>query len=175
LNEAKQLTLKPQDLVVAVKVAVNRNRSFLLADLSRELFIALSLIHGSVRRAEQARLLSRASGSIRSIPANLKEFVIHGAKYCFPGQLGSLTRGIPTAVGGPGLIEEFGTADVLAPVWPDPEGTAWGPSLQPLHSSLPAAAKADPALYLALSLLDALRVGAAREREIASSRLAELI
>lgn len=176
MNElGKQLVLKPLDLLVALKVAVNSPRSFLLNELSQELGVAVSLIHGAVRRAEQARLITRATGGIRASHQALAEFVIHGAKYSFPGTLGSLTRGMPTATGGPALQEEFGSAQTLVPVWPDPEGTAHGPGLQPLHPLVPAAARLDPGLYEALSLFDALRVGAARERELATSKLSMIL
>jgi hypothetical protein len=174
-SQGKQLVLKPQDLLLALKIAVNAEREFLLTDLSSELSIAVSLIHGSVLRAEQARLLSRATGSIRVSPSALKEFVIHGAKYCFPGQLGALSRGLPTAVGGPVLAPLFEASGSLPPVWPDPEGDSWGPSLAPLHPSVSVAVKRDAKLYEVLSLLDALRVGAARERELALTHLDALL
>lgn len=174
-SDHKQLVLKPQDLLVTLKVAMNVGRDFLLTDLAAELSIALSLVHGSVIRAEQARLLSRATGAIRVSRPAVKEFVIHGAKYCFPGQLGAMTRGLPTAVGGPVLAPLFEAAGNLPPVWPDAEGESWGPSLTPLHPSVPAAAKLDSKLYEVLSLLDAIRVGAARERELAVATLSELL
>lgn len=171
--DSKQLALKPQDLLLVLKVAVNADRGFLLVNLASELGIAVSLIHGSASRAEQARLLSRASGTIRISRPAVREFVVHGAKYCFPGQLGAMVRGLPTAVGGPVLAPLFDGAESLPPVWPDADGGSWGPSLTPLHPCVPAAAKRDRALYEVLSLLDALRVGAAREREIALERLSE--
>lgn len=174
-TESKQLALKPQDLLLVLKVAVNAERDFLLVNLASELGIAVSLIHGSATRAEQARLLSRASGTIRVLRPALREFVVHGAKYCFPGMLGAMVRGLPTAVGGPVLAPLFEGAQNLPPVWPDPDGGSWGPSLAPLHPCVPAAAKLDHRLYAALSLFDALRVGAAREREIALKHLNDLI
>jgi len=171
----KQLSLKPQDLLVTLKVAINPARSLLLSDLSNELGLALSIVHRCVGRAEQARLLTRSTGALRTSPASVKEFVIHGARYAFPGQLGTLTQGIPTAIGGPVLAELFEVAATMPPVWPDPSGSTWGPSLQPLHPCVPFAARTDKALHVVLSLLDALRVGAAREREIAVLKLEELL
>lgn len=174
-NDSKQLALKPQDLLLVLKIAVNADRDFLLVNLASELGIAVSLIHGSARRAEQARLLSRASGSIRVSRPAAREFVVHGAKYCFPGQLGAMVRGLPTAIGGPVLAPLFEGSANLSPVWPDTEGGSWGPALTPLHPCVPAAARLDAKLYAVLSLFDAVRVGAAREREIALERLNELL
>jgi len=172
---AKQLVLKPQDFVVALKLAVNAQREFRLIDLSRELRMALSAVHGSIERCERARLISRSAGSIRAVRFAVKEFAIHGVKYAFPGVLGTHSRGIPTAIAGPTLRRHFDDADSLAPVWPDPAGSAFGPSLSPLHPSVPAACELDDRLFDVMTLLDALRVGAARERELALVRLEELL
>ena len=77
---------------------------------------------------------------------------------------------MPTAIGGPVLRTHF-EESVESPVWPDPEGKVRGPSLQPLSPSVVEASKKDEALYEVLTLVDALRVGAARERKIASEEL----
>lgn len=171
MKVTKQNDLKPQDLVVALKLAVNFGRAFSLSQLSEELGMALSVVHGGVTRAELARLVSRSSGSIRALRPAVKEFVIHGAKYAFPAQLGGPTRGVLTAIGAPVLAVHFEKIE-MPPVWPSPEGTSWGLSLQPLHHSVLKAIEQDNALYDSLALLDALRIGAAREREIATSELA---
>jgi len=52
-------------------------------------------------------------------------------------------------------------------------GDAYGPSLVPLHYTVPAACRTDEKLFDVLSLLDAMRIGAARERELGSSILEE--
>lgn len=169
----KQLVLKPQDLVVAIKVSVHRNIDYRLIDLARELNMALSAVHGSIRRCEQARLISRSAGTIRALRQSVREFVVHGAKYAFPGQLGASTRGMPTAIGAPVLAVHFEKRESLSPVWPDAQGDVWGPSLPPICPSVPIAAANDAALYDVLALLDALRVGAARERELAIRALDE--
>lgn len=172
MTQTKQLVLKPQDFVVALKLAVNHSRDFLLMSLADELSMPLSAVHGSVKRAEVARLISRSAGAIRAVRANVKEFAIHGAKYSFPGALGTSSRGVPTAIGAPvlaSLFEKAGT--MLSPVWPTSDGSTWGLELVPLHTSVPAAASRDQPFYDALALVDAIRVGAAREREIAINEL----
>lgn len=167
----KQTVLKPQDLVVAVKLAANRGREFVLATLADELGMAISAVHGSIRRAEYARLLTRSGGSVRAIRGALKEFLIYGAKYAFPATLGPTGRGKPTSVGAPALLEFFDQSKVLPPVWPDASGEVWGPTVIPLHSSVPSAATKDQEFYDLLALLDAIRIGAARERELAISAI----
>lgn len=165
-----QVALKPQDLVVALKLAVNSSRDFILTDLAAEMGMALSSVHGAVTRAEQARLVSRATGSVGAIRSAVLEFALHGARYAYPGQIGPTTRGMPTAIGGPVLRIHFEDS-IESPVWPDPEGKVRGPGLQPLHACVPEASRNDRALYEVLTLIDAIRVGAARERNIASEEL----
>ena len=173
MTALKQAVLKPQDLVVALKVAVNGHRGFLLTALGQELGLVVSVIHGCISRCEQARLLSRASGEIRPNKAGLLEFAVHGARYAFPAVQGSATRGVPTSLAGPSLRDYFDQSKSQPPVWPDPLGEAFGPSIAPLHSSVPEASRRDEALYDVLTLVDAIRAGAAREREMAISILEE--
>jgi hypothetical protein len=169
----KQTTLKPQDLLVALKVCVNSDREFLLSTLGEELQMVISAVHGSIRRCEQAQLLSRASGSIRAVRPYLAEFVIHGARFAFPGMQGSMTRGMATSIAGPSLRQHFDLSNAILPVWPDAQGDTRGPSLTPLHHTTVAASRLDEKLFDVLTMLDALRIGAARERELASTMLLE--
>lgn len=171
--KSKQPVLKPQDLVVALKVCVNGERGFLLATLAEELQMAVSAIHGSIKRCEQARLLSRAGGSLQAIRPAIAEFAVHGARYAFPAVPGSLTRGMATAIAGPSLRQHFDLENALVPVWPDVHGDVYGTSLIPLYHTVPAACRLDDKLFDVLTLLDALRVGAARERKLAASLLEE--
>ncbi len=64
-------------------------------------------------------------------------------------------------------------------MWPDPEGEVRGVGLEPLHTAVPKAVRKDPVLYELLALIDALRDGRTRERQIAerelSGRLKELL
>ncbi|MBX3201187.1 MAG: hypothetical protein KF894_23815 [Labilithrix sp.] len=58
-------------------------------------------------------------------------------------------------------------------VWPAEGGAATvrGQMLTPLHRNVPLAAAEDPVLHELLALSDALRVGRARERELAREEL----
>jgi hypothetical protein len=56
-------------------------------------------------------------------------------------------------------------------VWADPQGTVRGEALEPLYRSVPEAARADAQLYEWLALVDAVRSGRARERELAVAEL----
>jgi hypothetical protein len=104
----------------------------------------------------------------------LAEFTLHGAKYAFPGVRLPLAVGVPTSHSAPAFAGVFapGSTDF---VWPHPNGSVRGIGVAPLHASVPFAAMQDPKLYEMLALFDALRVGKARERHMATERLLALI
>ncbi|HED18008.1 MAG TPA: hypothetical protein ENI74_00695 [Gammaproteobacteria bacterium] len=84
---------------------------------------------------------------------------------------GDMTRGMLTGYAGPPLRDLFVSSSEPPPVWPDPEGGVRGIAFSPLYKSAPKAARVDPKLYELLVLVDAIRAGRARERDIASKEL----
>ena len=68
-------------------------------------------------------------------------------------------------------FENDSDAGELPPVWPYADGKVRGYSFAPLHKNVPQAALADERLYELLALVDALRNGQARERNLASQEL----
>jgi len=105
----------------------------------------------------------------------LPEFAVHGVRYAFPATLGPVKRGVATSFGAPPLASRISSAPGEAPVWAHPRGEVRGPSVSPICLSAPDAALIDPKLYQLLALLDALRTGRARERELAKKLLAEAL
>ena len=171
MSPDKQASLKPFDFVLAVKIAVNREQDYLISQLAEEFGVSVSTVHAGLQRAMLAKLLSRSSGSVRAVRPALQEFAVHGVKYAFPGVIGRSTRGVPTAIGAPILAPHFESTNALVPVWPHPEGKVYGFELIPLHPAVPKVALQDQSLYEVLALVDAIRIGAAREREIAIEEL----
>ncbi len=80
-------------------------------------------------------------------------------------------RGMPTAHAAPPLNGLIQQGSEPPPVWPTPNGTIRGTEFSPLYKNLPEAARRDPKLYELLALVDAIRDGRAREREIAIREL----
>ena len=103
--------------------------------------------------------------------SGLLELLLHGLRYVFPVEKGALTRGVPTAYAATPLKEQIAPDGEPVPVWPFSEGTVRGYSFSPLHKNAPLAALEDPKLYELLVLVDSLRDGRAREREIAGREL----
>ena len=95
---------------------------------------------------------------------------MHGVKYAFPPERGGITRGLPTAGAAEPRNRKVMQEDPM-PVWPFEDGPARGYSFSPLHKNVPRAASRDPGLYELLALVDAIRGGRARERELAQREL----
>jgi hypothetical protein len=117
----------------------------------------------------QARLLDPETKRVRR--EALLDFLVHGVPYSFPASPKELTRGMPTAWAAPVMAQKFNSSDQIQPVWPDPNGSIQGASVAPLYASVPGAARRDPELYGLLALVDALRIGRARERAVAEKEI----
>jgi len=162
----RQTTLRPGDVAVALELALRPGEGFV--PLASAVGISVGEAHNAVRRLRHARLLRPDERHLVRVP--FLGFLEHGVPFAFPGELGALTRGVPTAHAGPPLAREFGADPV---VWPSVEGGVRGESLVPLYPGAPALAGWVPDLYELLTLVDALRVGRARERARAAAILRE--
>jgi len=166
------MVLKPQDVVVALKlVAQARKQRPSFAQIAMDLKLAASEVHAAVKRCQAAHLLGPHELGDRPNRAALEEFLLHGVKYAFPAERGEPTRGVPTAYAAPPLNQFISAGDELPPVWPCAEGTSRGVSFEPLYKTVPLAALHDPLLYEYLALVDALRDGRVREKQIAEKEL----
>ena len=160
--------LRPQDAVVLLKLAI-AGGAWTYPSLADSLGMSSSEVHGAVARAKRAGLYNEQQrGPNRKA---LIEFLVHGIRYVFPAERGSMTRGLPTAHAAPPLSSKIMADGSPPPVWPDAEGKVRGEGLRPLYRSVPAAARRDPALYELLALVDAIRGGRARERSLAVAEL----
>lgn len=168
------MELKPQDLLVMLKVAAHGAQRWTYAGLGEALLMSASEVHASVKRAVACSLaVAPGRGSWSLVRPALLEFAEHGVRYVWPATLGPVKRGVPTAFGTAPLDARITAAPGEAPVWAHAQGSAKGPSLSPIYRTAADAALADPALHRMLALLDALRSGRARERTLAASLLKE--
>lgn len=166
-----QVCLKPQDLLVVLKLVSLEGRTLSYADLASEVGLSASEVHSSIRRAGAAGLVSLTGGRAAVIREALREFLLHGARYAFPATCGGIARGFPTAQAAPPLDIRFTPGGEPPFVWPDPAGEARGIALHPLYSAAPGAARRDPVLYEYLALFDALRGGAPAAQRAAFQEL----
>jgi len=162
MKTAKQLTLSPLDLVILIKIALSRDSEISQSQLAADLFISQSEVSKSLVRSRYARLIT---GNYNLMLFGLLEFIEHGVKYCFPQQPGALVRGIPTAHSHEVLKKDInGDVDY---VWPSAKGNMRGQAIIPLYPSVINSSLIDKELHLVLALLDAIRVGRNREKNLA--------
>jgi hypothetical protein len=170
------LIAKSQDVVVALALAsLNKEHQERLqyARLSEMLGMSNSEAFKATRRLIAAGLVEPSGWRPLRVP--LYNYLVYGVPRAFPGKLGGPTRGIPTAWAAPALTSLLPQGSDLPPVWPWRDGLARGYSVEPLFGSVPIAVENLPSLYETLALVDALRIGRARDREIAAETLKKLL
>jgi len=183
--------LKPQDIVILLKIlsmmVLNKNNQeehLSQNKLATLLCMSVSEINAGIKRLVQSGLLAPVltddpKNKIIFLPnkSACEECLISGVKYFFPVELGSYTRGIATSYAAPILEKQFILGDDPIPIWPYGEGDKRGLALEPLYSSVPKslAQFPDQTFYELLVLVDAIRSGRARERNIATTLLKEII
>ncbi|MGB4117979.1 MAG: hypothetical protein WBK51_15670 [Polaromonas sp.] len=167
-----QLTLRPQDVVVLLRLSLDQGPAPTYAALATELRLTASEIHAGVDRAVAAQLIRKdAGGKPVLLLESLRLFVQHGLRYCFPATRGEVTRGVPTSYAAPPMLALIVQPGEMPPVWPYKAGTARGTAFYPLYPTVPEAALMNPALYELLVLVDAIRGGSPRERALAIAEL----
>lgn len=165
------MVLKPQDIVVVLKLLGFSAKRPPLSQIAQELCLSVSEVHAAVKRAQSSHLLHGPELCDRPNRKALEEFLVHGVKYSFPAHHGAMTRGLPTSYAAEPLCRHISPGDEPLPVWPDPSGPVRGASFEPLYRNVPGAAKRDSHLYELLALIDAIRDGRVRERKIAEKEL----
>ena len=166
------MSLKPQDVVIALKLSLD-GESKAYAQKASELGMSASEVHAAEARLVEAKLLSPDKHSVLRKP--LMDFLVYGVPHAFAVAPKELTRGVPTAWSAPVMSGEFKGNNELPPIWPDPVGTTQGLSVKPLYRNVPEVAQASRPFYDLLALVDALRIGRARERAFAEEKLRERI
>jgi hypothetical protein len=165
--------MRPQDVPILLKIISFERASinWKMKDLARELDISPSEISESLNRSNHAHLIDYDKRHVFRLA--LHEFVVYAIRYVFPQSPGSMTRGMRTAHSAPPINKVIRSDEQY--VWPDAEGDTKGQAIEPLYPTLVQASKQDEFLYTALALIDALRVGRAREKEIARIELEKMI
>ena len=81
--------LKPQDILVLLKLVALGQRPWSYSGLAVSLGMSPSQLHSAVRRALAAQLAVKKGDMITPHIRNLEEFVVHGLRYAFAKLLGS--------------------------------------------------------------------------------------
>ncbi|MBB4804389.1 hypothetical protein HNP37_004476 [Flavobacterium nitrogenifigens] len=164
--------LKPQDVAILVKIIVFDLKPWSQETLAFELQMSQSEISQSLNRCRYATLIDADKKKVNRFA--FTEFLLHGIQYVFPQQPGAIVRGIPTAHSAPPLNNFFINSQETF-VWPHHRGTERGQAVEPLYPAVVNASLMDNMFYEYMTLIDALRVGRAREKEIAKKELRKRI
>ncbi len=159
--------MRPQDIVILLKIATYRNKPWFMKDIAYDISISASEVSESLNRSMIARLIS--SNKKKLMKQSILEFLQYGLKYVYPQRPGRIGRGISTAHSAMPLSNLIHSQEQI--VWSHPEGNVRGQIIEPLHPSVPSACLRDHNLYELLALVDALRIGKAREQNIAIEEL----
>ena len=177
--------LKPQDIVMLLKIlAFMQDNDEIMPQnkLAVLLCMSASEVHAGMKRLVLSGLLSpvliddpKNKIILKPNKKACEECLISGVKYFFPAQFGAYTRGIVTSYAAPILEKHLILGDDPVPVWPYGEGNMRGLALEPLYSSVPnsIAQFPDSNFYEYLVLVDAIRSGRAREKNLAIQLLKE--
>lgn len=160
--------LRPADILVLLALHLVEP-GWTLRSLADRLGVKHSKVQRALDRLQRAGLYDARRRQI--VPHAADEFLLHGLKYLHPIEEGAPVRGVATAWAASPLSDEIATTSELPPVWPDPHGTVRGLSVEPLDESLPRLVVSWPELVELAALVDALRLGDARVREVAVRHL----
>jgi len=160
--------MRPQDIVILLKLIVINNDNWKNIDLAKSLQISASEISEALNRCRIAGLVDTQK---RKVNINsFKEFLIYGLKYAFPAEPGAVVRGVATAHSAYPINEYIASGNDIY-VWPYAKGTQRGQAIEPLYKTLPAVVQNENQLYELLVITDTIRIGRAREVKIAIEQL----
>ena len=163
--------MRPQDIAVLLKIVASKSTIPQIVELANGLLLSNSEISESLNRSKTAKLIDYNKKKVNL--QNLLEFLEHGINYVFPTEPGAVVRGIPTAHSHPYMKHLFGGETNY--VWPSNSGDVIGEQIDPLYAKQVDAIKHDVRLYQMLALVDVLRVGKSREKQVAIKQLKHLI
>jgi len=156
--------MKAIDILILLKKISSVQQDLSMRGLADSLSISTSSVSECLERSKNAHLVDDKKKVVNTLA--LKEFLIHGIMYVFPSLPGRMTRGVPTYVSASPIKEMFVVTKEEF-VWPSATGNMRGQTIKPIYPTVPNVVKDDETLYKLLVIVDVLRIGGAREKEIA--------
>ena len=167
----KHSGMRPHDIAILLKIASKGQQNWYMKDLAYELGISASEISESINRSAISGLISNNKKTLNKLA--LIDFLKSGLRYVYPQQPGAMVRGIGTAHSAPPLNDQIMSEEPF--VWPFAKGNIRGQAIEPLHPKIPEACLRDSKYYELMALTDAIRVGKAREQNLAVEMIKERI
>lgn len=160
-------TLKPQDIVILLKIIALGDSSWYHHTIAEDLNMSQSEVSQSLNRSKYAGLIDSTKKKVNKLA--FTELLLNGISYVFPQQPGPIVRGLLTAHSAQPLNKIINSNENY--VWPYAKGLDRGQAIVPLYSTAVQASLKDQNLYELLTLVDAIRVGRTREKELAKTEL----
>jgi len=160
-------TLKPQDIVILLKIIALGDTSWYHHTIAEDLNMSQSEVSQSLNRSKYAGLIDSTKKKVNKLA--FTELLLNGISYVFPQQPGPIVRGLLTAHSALPLNKIINSNENY--VWPYAKGLDRGQAIEPLYSTAVQASLKDQNLYELLTLVDAIRVGRTREKELAKTEL----
>ena len=162
--------LRPSDLLVLLGLLrPELAPGWSVRSLATDLRLPQAAVQRSLARLGETPVYDPARKRVNRSAA--EELFVHAVPFVAPGRLGAPTRGTPTAWAAAPLAAHIDAGDELPPVWPDPTGETRGLEVVPLHERVNDVVRSDPWMYEMLALVDAMRIGDARTRALATEMI----
>lgn len=172
--------LQPIDILVLLKMSVFEEDSG--HKLASELAIPQPAVQDSIARLEAVQLVMRYEGKRHVNCILARGFLAHATRWIAPAVPGAVLRGFPTSHAARLMRTKFfaGSEPYVIAVFSDEESPpaellAEGPSVEPIHPAVPRAISRDERLRDLITIVDAFRVGTARDRKVAAEVLMECL
>ena len=164
----KQIVLRPLDIIVLLKKLTSDGSKMNGKQLASSIGISPAEVCLAMERNRIAQLVDGSKTKINTLA--LKDFLAFGIRYCFPVQPGRMVRGTLTASSAYPMTSVIATSEEKF-VWPDSRGEQRGQAVVPLYKNAAWGAKNDTDFYALLAIVDSLRIGKSRERQVALEEL----
>ena len=126
--------IKPQDILILLKIIAMRQQPWRQVEISDELAISHAEVSNSLERCLQVGLIDEDKRTPHKTA--LLEFIQYGLKYVFAAKPGPMVRGILTAHAAPPFSSHIVSDQTEAYVWSWPEGEARGQEVEPPSTRL---------------------------------------
>ncbi|MBF0446138.1 MAG: hypothetical protein HQL68_11170 [Magnetococcales bacterium] len=169
--------MKPQDISVLCMLIHFGQEKWNFDKLSEAVCLSRGESHKSIKRLIEAQLYNDIAK--KPIFQNAEELFVHGVKYLIPKKVMSVERGIRTAHSHLVFEDDFsGTNEKY--IWPYFKGKDRGIAIEPISKNVVEAAlkiglDRQNIFYTLLALIDAIRLGKARERKLGREYLKEIL
>jgi hypothetical protein len=134
--------------------------------------VSKSAVDVSLQRLKAHALIREGSSGRQINRLAARDLFEKAVQWIAPAVVGPYELGLATAYAAHPLADKLRSDEDEDPVvMPVAEGPCRGRAVTPIHRAAPGAAKRDEKLHELLSIVDALRIGRARDREVAVSEL----